>query len=494
MVPLMCETTRLTKRRRTRLRFTILSHAGLCVEHNGVRIVSDPWLIGSCYWRSWWNFPEPPADLISDLKPDYIYLTHLHWDHFHGASLKKLFDPATPILVPKVNTRRMLDDLHWLGFHNITEIPHGESMRLGNDFTLASYQFNLLGTDSAMVLSGGDRCILNSNDCKHFGWPLRQITNKHPKIDFVLRSHSSAAAIPYCIDGYKEMFPDVRSQQNYIEEFSRFALHIGARYAVPFASNHCFLHRETIRFNDTAVLPDDIPSYYQRLAAKANVRSECIVMAPGSSWSDDEGFRVIPFDYARREEQIAGMLAKHGEALVAQYAAEDAAVADFSLFRTYFLGLIGSIPWVIRQWLKTRVVFRTHDARGEHNWLVDMASGKVEETAAAADETVIEVAALVLNDCAKVRMFSVWTASKRLRIQLPSRERLKSLVMFFQILDMYELDFLPLRRNLSLRALTVSFRRWREYIEMAGIVLKHVVFRRPIDIAALYTLPTAQND
>jgi hypothetical protein len=107
---------------------------------------------------------------------------------------------------------------------------------------------------------------------------------------------------------------------------------------------------------------------------------------------------------------------------------------------------------------------------------------------------VIEVPALVLNDCAKVRMFSVWTASKRLRIQLPSRERLKSLVMFFQILDMYELDFLPLRRNLSLRALTVSFRRWREYIEMAGIVLKHVVFRRPIDIAALYTLPAAQND
>src|SRR3982074_25037 len=112
--------------RERNLKFTILSHAGLCVDHNGVRIVADPWLIGSCYWRSWWHFPEPPADLIRDLKPDYIYLTHLHWDHFHGATLKKLFAATTPILVPKANTTRMLDDLRWLGFQNITAAPQGD--------------------------------------------------------------------------------------------------------------------------------------------------------------------------------------------------------------------------------------------------------------------------------------------------------------------------------------------------------------------------------
>ena len=173
------------------MKFTILSHAGLCVEHNGVRIVSDPWLIGSCYWRSWWNFPEPPAALIENLQPDYIYLTHLHWDHFHGVSLKKLFAPTTHILVPKVPTRRMLRDLDWLGFRNVTEIPHGSEMRLSEDFTLHSYQFGL-GVDSAMLLSGGGYTLFNCNDCKCFGLPLQQITNRFPKIDFVLRSHSSA--------------------------------------------------------------------------------------------------------------------------------------------------------------------------------------------------------------------------------------------------------------------------------------------------------------
>lgn len=471
------------------MKFTILSHAGLCVDHNGVRIVSDPWLIGSCYWRSWWNFPEPPADLISDLKPNYIYLTHLHWDHFHGASLRKLFAPTTPVLVPKLHTTRMLDDLRWLGFRNVAELPHGKCIRLGDDFTLSSYQFNLLGVDSAMILSGGGRTILNSNDCRHFGWPLQQIIKAYPRIDFVLRSHSSAASIPYCIEGYRDMFPDMRTQRNYIEEFSRFALHIGARYAIPFASNHCFLHRDTIHFNDTAALPDDVQAYYKRLAARWNIHSECIVMSPGSSWSDNDGFRLVPFDYSKREEQIDSMAAKHRDALTSQYEKEDRAIADFASFRAYFLGLILSIPWVVRKWLKIRIIFRTRDARGEHNWLVDLACAKVEETSSADDCPVIAVPALVLNDCANVRMFSVWTASKRLRIYLPARELLKRLVIFLLLLDLYELEILPVRKNFSYRAVIVRLRRWREIIEMGRVFLKHVILRRPIAIGDLYPLP-----
>src|SRR5207248_1634424 len=137
----------------------------------------------------------------------------------------------------------------------------------------------------------------------------------------------------------------MRTQQNFIEEFSRFALHVGARYAIPFASNHCFLHRETTQFNDTAVLPVDVQAYYERLAARSNIRSKCIVMAPGSSWSENDGFRLVPFDYSKREEHIRSMLTRHRAALVSQYEKEDGAIADFASFRTYFVGMILSIPW-----------------------------------------------------------------------------------------------------------------------------------------------------
>jgi len=56
------------------------------------------------------------------------------------------------------------------------------------------------------------------------------------------------------------------------------------------------------------------------------------------------------------------------------------------------------------------------------------------------------------------------------------------------LLDLYELEVLPLRKNLSWRAITVRLRRWREIVEMGRMFLKHVVLRRPIDIAGLYSV------
>lgn len=476
------------------MKFTVLSHAGLSVTHNGVQIVSDPWLIGSCYWRSWWHFPAPPTTLIEELKPDYIYLTHLHWDHFHGASLKKLFAPSTPILVPKVPTRRMLRDLEWLGFRNITEIPHGDHVRLGEDFTLRSYQFGM-GVDSAMLLSGGGLTLFNCNDCKYFGLPLKQITDRFPKIDFVLRSHSSASPIPYCIEGFEAAFPHLRSQQDYIEEFSRFALYVGARYAIPFASNHCFLHKETFQFNDTAVLPEVIPPFYQQLAAQVNRKSECVVMAPGSSWSETEGFQIVRFDYSKRDEYLQALLARQETKLANQYEKEAQAIADFESFRTYFEGFLGAIPWPVKRWLKPRIIFRTRDPLGEHNWLLNMRTGKVE----ALEDTneafiVVETPALVLNDCTRNWMFSVWAASKRLKIVLSSTDQLKTVNALFALLDFYELETLPLWKNFSWRSLGVRLRRWREVVEVGRLLLKHIVLRRPFKVTGLYPLTARAKD
>ena len=110
------------------MEFKILSHAGLLVKNKtGKSLICDPWLIGSSYWRSWWNYPPVSKDLINSLHPDFIYLTHIHWDHFHGDSLKK-FPPNIPIIIPKGNYTRMKDDLFYLGYNNIIELKHGERL------------------------------------------------------------------------------------------------------------------------------------------------------------------------------------------------------------------------------------------------------------------------------------------------------------------------------------------------------------------------------
>jgi UDP-MurNAc hydroxylase len=173
------------------MEFQVLSHAGLLIRSRHTTLVCDPWLVGSVYWRSWWNYPPVSKDLVESLHPDFVYLTHIHWDHFQGVSLGR-FDPATTVFVPKSpSDRRMVGDLTDIGFSGVIEVAHGESVRLDPGFTITSYHFGPC-PDSVLVAECEGVTILNANDAKVMGRPLEQILEGHAPIDFVLSSHSSA--------------------------------------------------------------------------------------------------------------------------------------------------------------------------------------------------------------------------------------------------------------------------------------------------------------
>jgi hypothetical protein len=102
-----------------------------------------------------------------------------------------------------------------------------------------------------------------------------------------------------------------------------------------------------------------------------------------------------------------------------------------------------------------------------------------------------ELHAAVLRDCTDRKMFSVWSASKRLRIRLPCAQALSHAQRWFTILDLYELDVFPLALNFSPRSLVIRARRWREPVELALLVLRRVLLRRPLTVATLYPVKVA---
>src|SRR6266571_7552279 len=72
------------------MRIEMLGHACLLCETEDTRILMDPWILGPANFRSWWHFPAVTRD-PAELPPlDYIYVSHLHEDHFHGATLAQL--------------------------------------------------------------------------------------------------------------------------------------------------------------------------------------------------------------------------------------------------------------------------------------------------------------------------------------------------------------------------------------------------------------------
>jgi len=462
------------------MKFTTLSHAGLLVETRDCSLLIDPWLVGSCYWRSWWNYPPPQRELIDKVKPDFIYLTHLHWDHFHGISLKR-FDPATPILVPRTHFTRMVDDMNGIGFDDVRELPHGKSMRLAGSTVVTSYQFGLM-LDSALVIDTGEGVLLNANDCKVMGLPLRQITARHPQIDFVFKSHSSASPYPYCVSSE---FPDdltQRSNLDYLQEFLAFAECVNARYAIPFASNHCFLHRETRQFNPTAVSPLDVKNYFDR---NRSGRSECAVMLSGDSWSSDTGFSIAATDYlTNRNEHIAELEQINAKALNEFYEKEDRTEPDWKSFNRYFTGLFAAMPPGFKTLMPARVLFHVFGARTEY-WLLDFAARTIMSADAdTACDFVLSVNARVLRDCCRKRMFSVFAAGKRVHYHLKTKSALKYFNRFNTVMDMYESDYFPLRKMASRRFISVWARKWREILFYGRAAASMAVTRkmpRPID-------------
>ena len=216
----------------------------------------------------------------------------------------------------------MVRDLRSIKRTNITEIPHGGKFELWEGCELHSFQFGLFAADSTAVVTNGETTLLNANDCKIFGLPLNNLKKRFPKVDFVFRSHSSATPFPYCIKDYEETFADFRTQQDYIEEFESFAATVGAEYAIPFASNHCFIHKDTRKFNATGVDPQMVADHMNAKREPWKPMPACVVMAPGSSWSSEDGFKLRDFNYADKAKIVEDTARKYGPKLEAQYEKE----------------------------------------------------------------------------------------------------------------------------------------------------------------------------
>ena len=213
--------------------YFIKIHAHSCLEFTskGNTILFDPWIAGSAYWRSWWNFPEPSSiekliEDISNSKQVFIYITHLHWDHFHGPSLRKLYKgiPKIKFLISKVPEKRLKNDLLEVLNKNIdlTEINHNERFEINSELSIKPFLSGPVLTDSAVLIQNKQDFLLNLNDSKQQGLMSKQIISSIKKGDLkvMLRSHSSANS-RICIknrDGSNKINND-KSKEAYTKGF-----------------------------------------------------------------------------------------------------------------------------------------------------------------------------------------------------------------------------------------------------------------------------------
>lgn len=144
----------------------------LIVEDGEPIIATDPWLIGSVYWRSWWLEKYPTeAEIELARQSRFLYITHCHLDHFHWPSLGRhrgVLHPAFPhypipaFLASHDYGNRTLTPLQW---YALTDNVRVCSVPVPID-------------DSILIIDTPHAVIFNINDSAPRGVLLDQLRQK----------------------------------------------------------------------------------------------------------------------------------------------------------------------------------------------------------------------------------------------------------------------------------------------------------------------------
>ena len=322
-----------------------LGHAGILVRAGGVTIACDPWFIPA-FLGSWFVFPRNdrlPDELMDEVRnADFLYVSHLHGDHFDADFLRDSMGKSTTVLLPDYPTREMEREFNALGFRSFERTVNGVEREIAPGVTIAIHTETSItdgpGGDSALVVSDGSARLVNQNDCRT--GDLGALA-AHGPVDLHWLQFSGAIWYPMVY----EMDPDEKKRLCRDKVDSQFARAIryvealDARTVVPSAGPPAFLDPDLFGFNmitgeETSIFPDQ--TEFQRRLADAG-RHNAVTTIPGTMFtvSDDMVSVEQPVSppeleriFSRKAEYLAGYQADWSRWLAALKSSWDEATSE----------------------------------------------------------------------------------------------------------------------------------------------------------------------
>lgn len=258
------------------MRATSLGHAGILVETDHGSIVCDPWFLPA-FIGSW--FPFPRNDQLGDdlrqriEQADYLYVSHLHNDHWDAPWLREHLRRDIGVLLPGYPTRELDRKMGALGFTNLIRTVDQEELDLGGGLRVAIHVETSItdgpGGDSALVVSDGDVRLVDQNDCRTTDLDALR---RHGPVDLHWLQYSGAIWYPMVYDlPADEMQHMVRAKvDSQLARAMRYVESVGARAVVPSAGPPVFLdpalfHLNVIDGDEPSIFVDQ-PVFLERLA------------------------------------------------------------------------------------------------------------------------------------------------------------------------------------------------------------------------------------
>ena len=274
-----------------------IGHAGILIRTRGITIVCDPWF-EPAFFASWFVFPRNdrlPDDIMHDVcNPDFLYVSHLHGDHFDIPFLTERMNKDTTVILPGFPTREMERTFSKLGFRKFIRTQNAEETEIADGVRVAVHVETSItdgpGGDSALVVSDGTGRLVNQNDCRTTDVGA---LGRHGRVDLHFLQFSGAIWYPMVYDETPERMReliDVKVDSQFTRAM-RYVDVVDARYVVPSAGPPCFLDESLFGFNmitgdELSIFPDQ-REFLAKLTAAGhqgimNVPGTCIEIGPDS--------------------------------------------------------------------------------------------------------------------------------------------------------------------------------------------------------------------
>jgi Beta-lactamase superfamily domain len=253
-------------REHSRLELRTLGHACavLCRAGEDPLLATDPWLVGSVYWRSWWLQNYPSAEEIDWVaKSACIYVTHEHPDHFHMPTIRRL-GRGPAYLFPSLAERGYLDHMRQRGYR--AEILAPLCWRaIADDASILSIP--IWNDDSLLLVDTPTALILNLNDAKPLMPVLRaihRVADRIAKPRVLLCSYSPASVVNSFLD--ETGIVSLKPACQYVDYVCRLCDALGADVYLPFASQAVFNREDSCWANDYRTTYKHLQCYWRARA------------------------------------------------------------------------------------------------------------------------------------------------------------------------------------------------------------------------------------
>jgi UDP-MurNAc hydroxylase len=313
---------------------TSVGHAGFLIETRAGSILCDPW-VNPAYFASWFPFPDNSAlDWDRLGRCDYLYVSHLHRDHFDAKLLRAHVNKDAVVLLPDYPVPDLRAELEELGFHRFFETTDSVKHRVDGpngalDVMIIALRAPADGPigDSALVVSDGETTAFNMNDARPVD--LEVLTAEFGHVDVHMLQYSGAIWYPMVYDmpaRAKEAF-GTQKRQRQMDRARQYVAQVGATWVIPSAGPPCFLDPELRHLNDDRgdpanIFPDQMV-FLEQLRAHGHDRG--LLMVPGST-AGFAGAQLISLHHPVPDDQVEAIFTTGKAAYITDYAARMAPV------------------------------------------------------------------------------------------------------------------------------------------------------------------------